>query len=126
MSLPHTAHIGPPNFKLYLSLNDAGKRQRVSNFLEDGHLKKGIAQLNLESGNKHITLLSFLQRNWRSGITFISNQASTAQRVSDQYGAEEAEIIMDIANMVILVVGNYQSEHPQEVKSEEDRGRDCC
>ena len=47
MSFPHTAHIGPPTFKLDLNLNNARYMQRVSNFLEDGHLKNGIAQLNL-------------------------------------------------------------------------------
>ena len=123
MSFPHTAHIGPPTFKLDLNLNNARYMQRVSNFLEDGHLKNGIAQLNLQSRNKYITLLSFLQRNWKSGITIIFNQASTVQQVSNQCGAEEAEVIMDIANMVILVVGNYKSEHPKEITSEEDRVR---
>lgn len=122
MSLSH-AHTDLPNFKLYTNLNHPRYAQRVSNFLEDGHLKNGIAQLNLESGNKHITLLSFLQRGWKGGITIISAQASTSQQLSGQYGAVEAGIIMDIANMVILVVGEYRSKHPEEINNEQDRLR---
>jgi len=89
---------------LFTKLNHPTSKQRVSNFLKDGHLKNGIAQLSLENGNKHTTLLSFLQRDWKGGATVISAQASTSQQVSDQYGAQEAEIIMDIANMLIIVV----------------------
>ena len=61
--------------------------RRVSAHLEYGHMQWGIAKLNLESGDRLVTLIKVLKRDWNKGLARIWSKSSPKSVTGDSLSA---------------------------------------
>jgi hypothetical protein len=128
MSTSSTAGSGTLHLSLAPDLNTISHAARVSAYMGDGYLAKGIAQLHLEHGDRFMTLVSAVTIDWKRGVTDIARRAAHSQDKETPFGREtssggekEANVLLDVGNMIRLVVDHYKVDHPQDIEDEPAR-----
>jgi hypothetical protein len=128
MSTTSTAGSGMLHLLLAPDLNTISHAARVSAYIGDGHLAKGITQLHLEHGDRFMTLVSAVTVDWRRGVADIARRAAHSQDKGTPFGREtssggekEANVFFDVGNMLRLVVDHYKVDHPQDIEDEAAR-----